>query len=520
MASTSLQQAADRASKQSVLSSSAPTPSDSPNFKSGAYLTQAPMWELVTDIATGTAHVRALKEKYLPKMPLEDVKEYERRLQSTELFNGVGRTVKGLTGMVFRRDPVLGDDVPKSFVTDWENVDNAGTHGDVFSRVAFNEGLKRGHVCILVDAPPTPEGMTLADEQKLGWRPYWVMVLPENILSWRVSTVNGKTMVTQVVIRTAVTEPRGQFGEQSAVEYRVYRVDHPDGVTPLVTWQLWRAGSDSVIRMVGEGAIRNQTEVPLAVAYLGEKVGLLQSVPPLVDLAYTNIAHYQVRSDHRHSLHKASIPILVFVNRNAVDTEQEISVNVGIDVGKDGDVKYVEHSGSALGQTRMELKDLEVQMAAQGLAMLQSETRSAETAEAKRIDKAEQDSSLAVAARGMQDCLELAQQYHSNYRKEQGGSIKVNQDFESLNFDPAMIAALLNLHVANVWSLETLWDALEAGGIQPQDFDRNMERLRLALVQKESQEQAMAIADAQSTDPDPDADPDEPPADNSPPPGA
>jgi hypothetical protein len=120
----------------------------------------------------------------------------------------------------------------------------------------------------------------------------------------------------------------------------------------------------------------------------------------------------------------------------------------------DGDVKYVEHSGSALGQTREELNDLERRMSALGSVAPQQMIRPAESAEAKRIDKSEKDAVVKSPARSWVDSMEMALQFHANfYRKEPtGGSIFINDDYEDVVLDATMIKVY-----SATWSRRTRW---------------------------------------------------------------
>jgi len=139
-------------------------------------------------------------------------------------------------------------------------------------------------------------------------------------------------------------------------------------------------------------------------------------------------------------------------------------------------VGYVEHSGAALGQTRQQLLDFKGDMAVLGLGMLQHETRAAETAEAKRMDKSEQDSVLATAARSMQDAVEVAMGFHAEMLKlPTGGSIALNQDFEKLSLDATQIAAYSALVLAGQISLETFWIIMQEGGALHDGFDAEVE---------------------------------------------
>jgi hypothetical protein len=384
------------------------------------------------------------------------------------------RSIKGLSGMVFRQDPELGEDVPAKIAQDLEDVDLAGTHVDPFMRSIFEDALEAGHAAILVDAPqsdgPAPNA---AVEAAMGLRPYWVHIKKDDILSWRTSRVNGAVVLDQAVIREVVYEPDGEFGEKKVTRFKVYRRADP------VTWIEYQKTDGEEVTQVATGVIANVSEIPLCPVYT-DKTGVLESDPPLLALAYTNVAHYQVQSDHLTALHKASVPIPVLVG---VDVKAAIPVgpNVGVKVPTDGDFKYVETTGAALGATADQITKFETQMAREGMSMLQHETRAAETAEAKRIDKSEQDSTLAVAARSLQDAIEQALGFHAQMRGlgDKGGQVVVNRDFERLTLDAQQVDAYSKLVAIGQLSLDTLWSVLAEGGVLPDNFDPDVERTQL-----------------------------------------
>jgi hypothetical protein len=158
--------------------------SNLPSKRSKASSRQLNALNLVRDCFFGNESVKEKGMTYLPKAPGEDMENYRDRLVRSVFFNAFRQTIEGLTGMVARRDVVLGDDVPKSIKDDWENIDNAGTHGDVFAREILQDSLVTGHAAILVDFPKTGGGQTAADEMRgssLPIRPYWVPIAKENI---------------------------------------------------------------------------------------------------------------------------------------------------------------------------------------------------------------------------------------------------------------------------------------------------------------------------------------------------
>jgi hypothetical protein len=525
MASAELEEVKRRASRQQVLTppaSSGPGPDkNKPDYKSRAHTALVPLWKMMRDLWGGTRTMREAGELYLPRGAAETVKDFQDRLKRTEFFNAFRRTNSGLTGMVFRRDPELDEDVGETFAAHWENIDNAGTHGAVFARQLLSIGLRDGGAAILVDYPEVDGTLTLAEERARNLRPYWVKVDADQIISARTTMIDGQSVLSQIVLKEVATEADGDFGEVEVTRFRVFRLVHTSiaimqeaqdaGVTLApgemdqlakldgyaVTWELWEyQGDPQELTVLRRGRVRNQSRIPVAYFAAGEELSWGYAYPPLEDLAHTNIAHYQVKSDHRFSMHKASVPILVMKGRDRTESEVIVGPNTGIDVSPEGDVKYVEHAGTALNATRTECQDLEAQMAAQGLSMLKRETRSAETAEAKRIDKSAEDSMLGSIARSLQDALEEAAGFHAAYIGDTGGSIQVNMEFEALSFDATFISAVSNLQVANQISLDTLWDILAAGAVLPDTFDKAEEEKRIMDAMTQAVEQMRATAQA------------------------
>ena len=462
-------------------------PENRPDTPSAAYKAMMPNVIVCRDVAKGTTHMRAQAAEYLPQHPAEERQDYIRRLNRAILFNGFGRTIVGLSGMVFRRDPELSDDVPEEIQAHLENVDGEGTHIDVFAKDVFDDALEVGHCGILVDVPQAPKPppgqkvLSLADERAAGIRPRWVKYAKEDIISGRSKVIGEQHVLTQLVLRETVQEPVGAFGDAAVERHRVLRRSDAG----VVTYELWEQppGKSEPVIVQEEALVTNVSEIPFAVVY-GKRTGLLKSIPPLVDLAWTNVSHYQVQSDHLYALHIASVPIFVLTG---VDPKQTVEVgpNVLIKIpDPQGDAKYAEHSGAALGQTRQQLMDFKADMAVLGLAMLQHETRAAETAEAKRIDKSEQDSALATAARSLQDALEVALGFHADFmRLESGGSVVVNRDFEKLTLDAATINAYSQMAALEQISIDTMWQILAEGGALPDGFDPETEKDLLEQAQ-------------------------------------
>ncbi len=107
-----------------------------------------------------------------------------------------------------------------------------------------------------------------------------------------------------------------------------------------------------------------------------------------------------------------------------------------------------------------------------GLAAVMGAKLAAETAESKRIDRSQGDSTMMVVAQQMQDMIDNCLRFHADYLQEpQAGSSLVNRDFMGARLEPQEIQALLQLYTAGTVTQETLLLQLEAGEVLGDDFD-------------------------------------------------
>lgn len=455
-----------------------PEQSHNPATESSLVLAQRQAVTICRDVWGGTLTMRERGRTYLPQFPMEGDDAYRDRLASAVLYNAYKRSVKGLVGMIFRKAPTLGEDVPDEIKRDAENIDAAGRHLDVFLRDACEDGMVDGHAHILVDYPNTgPDQFTTRREERdADLRPYWVLIGKRQVLRAYGVTLGGHVTFAHFAYLEDTIEPDPPFGEREVKRVRQYTL--VDGGVQLDTWV--QEGEDW--RVETEGKMLPLRRIPVATFYAG-RTGYQTSEPPLLDLALENILHYQTRSDRQNSLHTASVPIPLLIG---VEDDESLTwaANRAIKLPVGGDGKYLEPTGAALTHSREELQDIEQRMAALGLSMLQRQTRAAETAEAKRIDKAEADSQLAAIAYALQDAAEEALGFHAEWRGleiagNDGGSIEINRDFGVEPLDPQMVRVLSDLVGEGRLSVETLWDMLERGDILPDTFDPEVERERL-----------------------------------------
>lgn len=474
---------------------------DLPSTLSHAAKQQREALTLVRDLWRGNERIKDKGETYLPRAPREPAEAYVVRLKRAALYNVFRNTIVGLTGFLFREPPKLGDDVPAQLQADWENLDNAGTHGDVFARDIAADAMCAGHAAILVEYPRTTPAPNAKAEQ--GTRPYWVPLTKDQLVSWRTAVEDGRLVLTQLVVEECQHVPRGAFGETEQKRYRVFQRNRATPTAPpAVTWQLLEVTEDKQVLVVGEGAYPTQEEIPVAEVVTPGKISLFCSEPPFIDLAHLNLAHYRQWSDYDTSIHKTCVPLLFtagFGLTDAEGTEQVVGPNTALDA-RDPQAKaeYVTHDGAALDQCRQSLTDLENRMAALGLAALATQKRAAETATAKELDKGATDAALAVCGRGIEDALERALGFHARYyRLPSGGSVEVNTNFADLTMAPEVMSAWASLATALSLPARVVIEALITGGRLPEDTD--VEALALEMEAAAEAERQRKAAELQMT---------------------
>ena len=135
-------------------------------------------------------------------------------------------------------------------------------------------------------------------------------------------------------------------------------------------------------------------------------------------------------------------------------------------------MEYISPSGDSYNSQFTRLKDIAEQINTLSLAAVLGQKLVGESAEAKRIDRSQNDSTMMVIAQQMQDLIDNCLKFHSEYLNEpNAGSSFVNRDFVSARLEPQEITSLLTLFTAGTITQETLLNQLSAGEVLGDDFD-------------------------------------------------
>jgi hypothetical protein len=428
-------------------------------------------------VAGGTAPAATHVARWLPAEPRESQAAYDRRLQRTVLHNHFKDAVRDLVSRPFSHEVELTEESSPELKELAEDMDLAGTTLTDFAARLCEAAWVDGLAHVYVDFPsadpagPPPEARTLDDERRMGLRPWFVTVPGGSTIGWRTGQRAGRHELAQLRIRERFVEPAGPWGEAAVEQVRVVE---PDAVT------LWRLVDDDWLPW-GEPMPNTLGLVPLATLYTGH-TGFMEAVPPLEDLAWLNLRHWQSQSDQDNILHTARIPILF----GAGFQEDEFGglVEVGANralraMDPAARLQWVEHSGRAIESGRQDLQDLEALMLAHRAAMLTRRSGDV-TATASALDAARARSELEAVCRACEATLERAFLYAAAWMGLRNAKVGVGiyQEFGLVQGDKAELDNLLKARLAGAISHETYLAELKRRAVLSADVDVNEEIAR------------------------------------------
>ena len=170
--------------------------------------------------------------KYLPPVnptDREDGEDYAIYLENAEWYNAVGLTYDAFVGMIFRKDPQIGDFTSDEIESN-PLLNNVNLEGDdimTFIRDAVNEELVVGRIGFLNDYPTVGElgELTINEAAEQNIRPFVKQYIAESIINWKYRTIRGvrktiSVVLTEQVERPQLDEASDLFDHDTVTQYR------------------------------------------------------------------------------------------------------------------------------------------------------------------------------------------------------------------------------------------------------------------------------------------------------------
>lgn len=432
------------------------------------------------DVVAGQDAVHNAGSLYLPRLKDETDLDYKARVKRAGFYNATWRTISGLVGMVFRKEPseVLPAVIDETIQSD---IDMQGTPLSVFTKKATTEVITTGRLGLLIDRPVqaanadgTP--LTLAQVQALGQRPFLTMYPAENIINWKTRRINNRNVLSMVVLKETQANPKDEFEDTFETVYRVLDLAP---FTNTYRVRLFRVRDGMADEQIGSDVypIMNGQPLPfIPFLFVGvDGVDFEVDDPPLIDLCDLNLAHYNVTADYEHGCHFTGLPTAWIAGYTAPMDGNGKPIASSFYIGSptvwtfsdpNAKAEYLEFTGQGLTALKDNLDRKESQMAVLGARMLAAEKKQAETATTAAIHRTGENSILSGIAISLSLAITRALEI---FRDWAGGAGEVkydlNRDFLPVPMEPAQLTALVSAWQAGALSTEDLFDNLQRGDV-------------------------------------------------------
>lgn len=343
-------------------------------------------WSLVDDLDGGVRRMRFRNTERLPREEKEEVAGYKTRLARSYLYPGLTNALNSSTSKAFSK-PVTVENAPAEFEYLETNADDKGSDLTQFLRSVMRAGVKHGVAHVLVDfsKQANAANATKATDAANKPHPFFTLIEASRLVSWTETVLDDGTVgLTEIRFLEYRDVKDGKYGSTEQEFVRVIRLNDYE-VWQNKAYQQRKFARDEDFEfykdkpnrvqdfvMVDSGSFGPEggfKTIPL-VSFYTQRTGFMRGKPALMDLAETNLIHWQSASDQRNIMHVVRVPILFATGFTTQETSAGLTLAAGSFVSSnspDANLHYVEHSGSAVDLGARDLETLEKHMEIMGV---------------------------------------------------------------------------------------------------------------------------------------------------------
>lgn len=450
------------------------------------YARRRQQWSRVRDALAGQDEIKNAGEAYLRRPDGMSSAAYAAYLSRAQYYPVVERTLRGMSGMVFRRPAEV--ELPRVLTPLIEAATVEGHSLGVMAENLVNEVLSIGRYGILVDyAPVAPVGAI----------PHLATYTAENISDWRVQLVNGVRKLTRVIVRDDFDVDDEDLNADA--ETRLELILNDEGNYEVRRWVAMGAehSNDRVFALYGDPIVPIVNGAPLTTIPFTfvNAYDLRPEVekPPMLDLVDVSIGHFRNSADYEHALYLTAQPTPV-VAGSITEKNKPRSIGSGSlwILPEGATAQYLEFSGAGIAAQREAMQDKEARMASLGARMIHDGQNRNESADTARMRGKGEMSLLmnvvSMAEAGLTQVLRTTAEWAGADPDEV--KVMLNRDWIETRLDAQSLSALVKAWQAGAVSHQTLFDNLRQGEITPsgRTFDEEKE-----LIEEEGGDVSLVV---------------------------
>lgn len=487
-----------------------------------------PRYDLIRDCIEQL--VKERRTAYLP-MPnaddtsVENKERYNAYLLRAVFYNVTARTLGGLVGEVFRRDPVI--NLPSRLDAINKDANGSGINLTQSAKEAVSLVVSYGRAGLFVDYPTrtdeagNPKPATVAELDAGDVRPTINLYHGRNIINWRTKRRGAKHVLSLVVLSEKWTNTSDMFSSTEEQQYRVLRLDEND----VYRVEVWREGPppgpvagassalplgpDSSASFVGPLAnnndARDKYQVHERFTPTDGNGATLKEIPftfigpvnndsavdtsPLYDMAIINVAHFRNSADYEESCFVVGQPT-VWVSgltnewyEKVLNKKLNFGSRGGIPLPVGGEAGLLQVEANTMPKEAMEHK--ERQMVALG-AKLVEQQQVQRTATEANIENTSEVSTLSSSANNVSLAFKFALEWCAAFlgiavtkddKAEDAIKFELNTDFEISKLNATERAEVIASWQSNAIAFSEMRAVLRKAGIAILDDEAAREEI-------------------------------------------
>lgn len=432
-------------------------------------------WARIRDALEGQDEIKENGEAYLRRPEGMTNQAYEAYKDRAQFFPVVERTLRGMSGMVFRH-PIKAE-LPTRLEPLSEAATTSGHSLEVMAENVVNELLSIGRYGILVDYPQENTTSTSI--------PYLATYTAENITDWQVQFIDGMRTLTRVVLKDDFDADDEDVND--AAEMRLELILNQDGNYEVRRWVA--RGAEKGTENADAFVLFGEPKVPTVGGKPLKRIPFVfinaydmrpeVEKPPMLDLVDVNIGHYRNSADYEHALYLTAQPT-PWVSGSITEKDKPTQIGSGAFwvLPEGAQAGYLEFGGAGLEAQRQAMLDKEDRLAALGARMIHDgKNRNESSDTATKRAKGEMSLLMNVvnmAEAGIERALRIAAEWVTG--RPDDVEVKLNRDWIETRLDAQSLNALVKSWQSGAMSHQTLYENLQAGEIAPVDRPFEEER--------------------------------------------
>ena len=407
-------------------------------------------WQKCAIVQEGEEAVKDYRTKFLPKLDKQTDTQYAKYLMRALFYNAVERTIQGLVGAVFAKQPIFhldGEEYPDFY-------DSLALDGIPFIDLAkntFSNVLNPSRVGLLADAPEEGDA-------------YITKYDADSIINWDEKVVNGTLQLTQVVLHEHIwIEGKDKFEKIAKEQWRVLELIEINGAH-VYQQELYVKNEDPAANekfILTDTITPKKRGVPLSfipfVIINPSKIGAQVEKPICIDMVNVNLSHYRSSADLEHGRHFTGLPTAWVAGFDPKRTELIIGSTVAwVSQNPHANAGFLEFTGQGLQALENALRDKEKLLTILGARILEGQKDAVENAETQKVRRLGENSILANIADTVSVGLSRIVQIVADWRgKSAKVRIELNKEYTAISADAQTLTAMISALQQGAVSFDT-----------------------------------------------------------------